>query len=338
MTDNPWRDIEPPSSTETVRARRVDAGLPWDFFWARAADRRVMLTLPHAASSSPAARLPQIRDIEVSLSDPDVHGTRTLGLKLRDHSLEDLFHTLCLDIVSAAAGAASEPDAVNTALRRTWRWHHLLRGGRSGLLSAEEQKGLIGELFVLERFLLPILPASVAIAAWLGPLGSPKDFEVSLLAIEAKARRGSARPYVAITSEHQLDSDGVDALYLHVVELSVAPDTASNSFSVSDVAARVRGRVVTEDPAVEGMFDGLLAAAGLDENDDYSDSLWVEGRSRVYAVGPDFPRITAAVAPPGVERVTYSVGLKQCEPFEVPDSQLRDVIAAVGESDADRPG
>ena len=338
MTESPWRDIEPPSSTDNVNARRVDAALPWDFFWARAADRRVMLTLLHAASSSPATRLPQIRDIEVTLSDADEHGTRTLGFKLRDSSLQDLFHTLCIDIISAAADAASEPDAVSTALRRTWRWHHLLRGGRAGLLSLEEQKGLIGELLVLERFLLPLLPASTAVAAWLGPLGSPKDFEVSLLAIEAKARRGGAGPYVAISSEHQLDSDGLDSLFLHVVDLSVAPETSSGSFSVSDVAARVRSRIMTDEPGLAGTFDGLLTAAGLDEEDDYSGSLWVEGRSRIYAVLPDFPRITAAAAPPGVERVTYAIGLNRCEPFEVPDSELRGAIAGLGEPDANRPG
>ena len=337
MTDNPWRNIEAPGDTATVYARRVDAGLPWDFFWARSADRRVMLTLRHAASSSPVTRLPHIRDIEVTLSETDEHGTRTLGLKLIDSSLQDIFHTLCVDIVSAAARAASEPDAVNTALRRTWRWHHLLREGRSGLLSPEEQKGLIGELLVLERFLLPLLPASVAVAAWLGPLGSPKDFEVGLLAIEAKARRGSARPYVAITSEHQLDSDGVDALFLHVVELSVAPETATDSFSLSDLAARVRGRIVADDPGVEGAFDGLLTAAGLQEEDNYGDALWVEGRSRVYAVGADFPRITSTAIPPGVERVRYSVALNRCEPFEVPGSELREAIVGLGESDADGP-
>ena len=148
-------------------------------------------------------RLPQIRDIEVTLSDTDQHGTRTLGLKLRDSSLQDIFHTLCVDIVSAAARAASEPDAVNTALRRTWRWHHLLRGGRSGLLSPEEQKGLIGELLVLERFLLPLLPASVAVAAWLGPLGSPKDFEVGCW-------RSRPRP-VAAARGHTCDHFGAPA-------------------------------------------------------------------------------------------------------------------------------
>lgn len=335
MPDNPWREIEPPTSIHTVNARRIDAGLPWDFFWARAVDGRVMLTLRHEASSSPTTRLPQIRDIEVTLSVADEQRKRTLGLKLRESSLQDVFHTLCLDIVSAAAHAVSEADAVNTTIRRTWRWHHLLRSGRSGLLSPEEQQGLIGELLVLERYLLPLLPASVAVGAWLGPLGSPKDFEVGLLAIEAKARRRSSGPHVTITSEHQLDSHGLDSLYLHVVELNIAPETDSASFSLSEVAARIRSRILADDPSAAIAFDGLLTAAGLEAEHDYSNSCWVEERSRVFVVGPDFPRITVTDILPGVERVTYSVTLGRCEPFEIINSKLRDAIAGLGEPNAD---
>ena len=335
MSDSPWRDIEPPTSIHTANARRIDADLPWDFFWARAVDGRVMLTLQHAATSGPAARLPQIRDIEVTLSEADAHGTRTLGFKLRDSSLRDLFHTLCLDIVSTTANAVSEADAVNTALRRTWRWHHLLRGGRSDLLTSEQQKGLIGELLVLERYLLPLLPASIAVEAWCGPLDAPKDFEVGLLAIEAKARRGSSQPRITITSEHQLDSAGVHYLFLHVVDLSAAPETASESFSVSDVASRIRKRIVADDPDVAGIFDGLLTAAGLVPEHDYSNMCFVEGQSRVFNVDDGFPRITATDILPGVERVNYSIMLGLCKAFEVPNSDLHDAIVKLGESDAD---
>ena len=87
---------------------------------------------------------------------------------------------------------------------RTWRWHHLLRGGGSTLCyRLEEQKGLLGELLVLERpFCCLTSGASTAVAAWRGPLGSPKDFEIGRVAIEVKARRGGAiARHVAITSE-----------------------------------------------------------------------------------------------------------------------------------------
>ena len=136
---------------------------------------------------------------------PDESDTQLLALKLLDSNQRDIFQTLCLDIISTAAQADSEAEAVSAALMRTWRWHHLLRVGRGTLLSPEEQKGLLGELFVLERLLLPRMDASSAVTAWRGPLGAPKDFEIARVAIEAKTRRGGATPSLSITSESQLD-------------------------------------------------------------------------------------------------------------------------------------
>ena len=315
MTENPWREIQPPSIVDSVNARRVDAELPWNFFWARGADRSVLLTLRHAEESAPVTPLPKLRGIEVTLSPPDQANTRILVLKLLDSSQQDIFHSLCWDIISAAARAESEAEAVSVALMRTWRWHHLLRGGRGALLSPEEQKGLIGELLVLERVLLPHIEASAAVTAWRGPLGSPKDFEIGRLAIEVKARRGGATPSVAITSEDQLDERGVDSLFLYVVELNEAPEDATDGLTVRDVADRVRQHIFALDPGAAGVFDALTAAAGLGPEDDYSHYRWLEGQSHVYLVASEFPRIAGSDVRQGVSYVRYAVSLHDCEPF-----------------------
>ena len=169
-TENPWREISAPSLATSVNARRVDANLPWNFFWARAADNAILLTMSLSGESVPSTPLPRLKDIEVSISPPDDRGSRILAFKLHDNSQQDLFHTLCQDIISASGTSATEGEACSIALMRTWRWHHLLRGGGSGL-SAEEQRGLLGELRVLEQLLLPELSASAAVEAWRGPLG-----------------------------------------------------------------------------------------------------------------------------------------------------------------------
>ena len=95
MAEDPWAEIAPPSISDSVAARRVDANLPWDFFWARGADRRVFLTLSHATESAPSTPLPRLRDIEMTLSPPDQANTRILALKLLDPGQQDIFHTLC---------------------------------------------------------------------------------------------------------------------------------------------------------------------------------------------------------------------------------------------------
>ena len=335
MTEDPWREIERPSIADSVTARRVDAELPWGFFWARGADRSVLLTLSHAAESSPVVPLPSLRDIEVTLSAPDRTRTRILALRLLDPGQLDIFHTLCMDIVAASRQATSESEAVSVALMRMWRWHHLLRSGRNALLSPVEQKGLIGELLALERLLLPQAEVSAAVSAWHGPLDSPKDFEIGRVAIEVKARRGGGAPFVAIASEDQLDASGIDALYLYVVELNEAPEDAVDGVTVSVVANRVRERIFPLDPGAAGVLETLLSAAGLRPEDDYSNFHWLEGPGRLYRVMDGFPRIVRGELRSGVSYVRYSVSLAECELFTALESDLAETLAHMGGAFAD---
>ncbi len=322
MIDDPWKDLAPPNAADAINARRVDSDIPWGFFWARGVDHKCLLVLQHAADSTPRGRLPKMKGIDVAISMGNRDSDRMLVIRLLDSAQRDIFYRLCKDIVAGASGAASEKEVVEVVLNRTWRWHHLLRGGSDGRLSAEEQKGLIGELLVMERYLLSQLSALDAVAAWRGPLGAPKDFEIGRVCIEAKARRGAATPFIAINSEHQLDDTGTDALFLHVVDLDQAPSDTNEGFSVTQVADRVRNKIAAIDNGTVDAFESLLLAAGFKWEDDYSISLWMEGSSRLYKVLGEFPRITAQDVTSGISNVVYSISLADCEPFLVPGDIL----------------
>lgn len=325
-TENPWRGIDSPSAADVVNARRVNADLPWDFFWARDADRRVLLTMRHAERSSAGIRLPNLRGVEVTLSPVDGDNTRTLVFRLLEATQQDIFHTLCLDIVSAASKATTEPEAVAVALMRTWRWHRLLRGGGSARLSRQEQMGLLGELFVLEHVLLPSLGASDTVGAWRGPLGSPKDFEIGLVQVESKAHRAGATPKITITSEDQLDASGLDALFLHVLELNQSTEHDEDAASVCDVADRILGQLFLTSPPAAELFETLLLAAGLDPEDDYSDFRWSEGDTNLYLVNDEFPRITRGELRSGVSDVRYCISLHECAQFKTSVSALAGIL------------
>jgi hypothetical protein len=318
MNEDPWSSISKPDAALLLAMRRVSPQNRWDFFWGRDQAGKCLLVLTHDAGSTPAGKLPRPRGLSVEMSDP-AEGRRAMLLKLIDGSQRDIFHNLAIDIISAAEAFASEPEAVSVAVARTWRWHHLLKGGGSGKLSEEEQKGLIGELLVIKRHLLPIMAPLAAISAWRGPLGSPKDFEIGRLAIEAKARRGSATPFVRISSEHQLDTSGCDRLFLHVVELDRLLDDAGSAktLSITSLTADIRSIIDATDRSAIEMFEACLASAGVTQTTDYEDDLWVEGRTRMFDVSGDFPRITPASAGPGVRGVQYEVDLTACEPFAV---------------------
>ena len=324
--NNPWESIDRPSVADVMHARRVDPDIPWHFFWARDVDNRVILTLRHSEASSPQYPLPNLRGVEVSLSQTDNSGSRTLVFALTDQNQQHIFLSLCLDIVSAASTAATEAEAVSTVLLRTWRWHHLLRSGGDGKLTMQEQMGILGEMFVLEHILLPSLGSSDAVAAWRGPLGSPKDFEIGLVHVESKAHRAGATPKITITSENQLDASGLDALFLHVLELNQATGHDENAVSVRDVADRIIGQLYNQSPPTAGLFETRLLAAGLDPEDDYSDIQWSEGDANVYLVNDEFPRITWGELRTGVSDVRYSISLAECARFKTSVHALADFL------------
>jgi hypothetical protein len=331
MTEDPWKNLTPPSAANAINAKRVDAEAPWGFFWARGIDGDCLFVIQHSVEATPTSRLPRLQGVEVSDSEWLDGHSRILIFRLEDSAQRDLFHQLCLDIVSCAAQAPTEREAVRLSIARTWRWHHLLRGGGDHRLSPEEQKGLIGELLVIERHLLPHIGCADAVSAWGGPLGAPKDFAIGRGCIEVKARRGAAPPHVKISSESQLDESDIGALLLYVVDLDRAPSDAPGCFSLNEVALRVRDMIAGLDQGALEAFEGLLAASGFRWADDYTDVLWLEGAHRVYRVTDGFPRITASQLCAGVSEVRYSILLTECQPYLTGVDALESLVK--GESD-----
>jgi len=325
-SDDPWHDLAPPLKAATVNARRIDDTNQWDFFWGRDSDGRCLLILRHGVGSSPTDRLPRLKGVEVFLHTISAKEKPSLVLRLLDASLRDIFHRLCLDIVASASGAATETEAVAIALARTWRWHHLLRGGSSGLLSTDEQKGLIGELFVMERYLLTSLGPSNGLAAWRGPLGGAKDFVVGRTAIESKVRATSDRANVFVSSEFQLDDSDVAALFLHVSVLDPAPAADDQGFTVTDVAVRLRKPFAESDERLAARFDALLAAAGFWYSDDYVHARWVSGGQSIYRVAGNFPRLTPSTVPASIATVSYTVSLAACGHFLATPKDLEQAL------------
>ena len=284
MSYDPWREIKPPKSTAALNSIRVDPDIRWNFFWARDGDRRCLLVLNYTVESPRKPKLPKLKEIEVRLFKPLDSHQGTIVFRLLDSAHRDVFYRLCSDIIKGASTAETEQEALEISIQRTWRWHHLLRGGGDGRLSNEEQKGLIGELLVLEKYLLPNLSARDSLISWQGPFGATKDFEIGRTCIEAKARKGAAMPWVRISSEHQLDTSGIDNLFLFVVDLDRTTEAKDDGESLTQIARRILNLIQSEDEDALDIFEERLQAAGFQWHHDYSSDLWVEGRKRLYAV------------------------------------------------------
>lgn len=318
MTDHEtvWDNLSPGA----IDARRVDPAGRHDYFWVVSDRTEPGLLLRLAQETDEVKPLPKMRNLDVAYRD--TAGGKALVLLLRDGEQRELFASLCHDIVRAGEEATDNQGALQRSVRRTLRWHHLLRGGKSDLLSIEEQRGLLGELQFLGR-LVALLDPRAAIEAWKGPAGSAKDFELDGCLVEVKARRGAAKPFVQISSEDQLAD--VDGCRLFLVVSSVDAAIKPNGQSLTDHVL-VLDKVFAEgDPEAYRLWEEAIIATGFQFEDDYSDRRWSIGKCVEFEVTDGFPRITTPVAA-GVSGVRYSISLDACSPFTSPAGSLDDLI------------
>lgn len=313
---NPWDGL----TSGAVDARRVDAAGQWDFFWWISDRSEPAMILRLATGSAEIAPLPNMRSLDIRYRD--VPGARALVILLRDPEQEELFATLCRDLVNAGEAAQTESDALARSIRRTLRWHHLLRGGRSGLLSVEEQRGLVGELHFLSH-LCGLIGPRAAIESWKGPEGSAKDFEIDGCLVEVKARRGAARPHVQISSEDQLADVPGTRLFLNVYDVDAAIKPAG--LNLTDHVRTAEEAFRNADMTAYGLWEAAIEAIGFNFEDDYSERRWTVGRVQHFEVAGAFPRIDVPV-PTGVGSVRYSIALDACQPFLVEAGALDAII------------
>ena len=306
--EGPWDRIEPGV------AHRVDRLGHHDFFWTRMPDRSPALILHLDEAVKPVQPLPKLRHVGAIYRT--VEGRNSYCLTLADRSHLDLFETLCRDVVGAAEAADDLQSALQRAVRRTFRWHHLLRGGGHGL-SLEEQRGLVGELALLRELVGEVGPMS-AVEAWRGPQDSAKDFELPGLYIECKARRSAAHPKIRISSEAQLMDIPGAKLFLRVQDV----DTALGGEGM-DLAKHVMltGTLFEDDFIAYDIWEQRLFGTGFDPEDVEIERKWHLGAIRMFEVRDDFPRLVPPL-PTGVEAVEYGVRLDDCVAFQT-SNQLK---------------
>lgn len=303
--NNPWYGLE----AGKIDTRRVDASARWNWFWAVMPRNDMALVLQLSELPDPLPDLPKLRNLEIRFQT--LPGGPILYVRLKDSAQLELFETLCRDVMAAGELASTEAEALERAIGRTFRWHYLLRGGKLEALTEEAQKGLIGEIEIL-KLLMASLGAKPALAAWTGPSGAPKDFELKADCIEVKARRGASQPFVKIASEHQLADVPDRRLWLSV--LAVDKVQHPHGRTLTEYVCEVTELLERTEPSAIMDWDLHLVDAGYDTLHDYSAWRWIVSSPEFHSVAEGFPRITAPV-PLGVSGVTYALALSACTPF-----------------------
>ena len=133
--------------------------------------------------------------------------------------------------------------------------------GKKPRLSKEDQRGLVGELIILQKILS--MGSLNLIDNWKGPDHGLRDFEFERLDLEVKTTMKDP-PVVSINDPEQI-SPSTKALYLIVVQLLPFDD----GFSLPDVVRKTKDMLKSNPAHMEKYFMLLNGAGYLDSDEPY---------------------------------------------------------------------
>lgn len=277
--------------------------------------------LGHALLQIRAAAKPPLPEVsELVLVTRDEHdGHWLLSLNLQDHRFAEIFMRLTAHLVAASRRDASPDAAWATVAAVLENWKRLLRPRPLGLMSLDELRGLVGEVWTLEHRFASSMPASDALAGWLGPLGAPQDFWYEASGFHEAKSIGPTAPFIKISSAQQLDEPDMELFVLHVPQVDESEPGATNLIALVD---KVLASLAAESSPSEELLM-RLQRLGVDRDKAFYKETWFRVTTvELFRIGSDFPAIRSSELPAGIERVRYGLDRKAIAPFLVSSERL----------------
>jgi hypothetical protein len=289
--------------------------------------RRALL-LPVPINAVPARRdWPDCKGLEIFTVV--IAGQPHLGVRLHDRSTADVFGALAEDVAPRVAQSGSPNLAASVLLGRLRRWQKFLEAGTAGLTPAEH-RGLYGELHCLRKHLLAVLGPQ-AVMGWRAPLATHQDFQYALAAVEVKTTAAKQPQMVRVTSERQLDTTGIRALFLHAVvvdERDVEEAVSGPGETLPGLIQYLREILGDESLLAEAFEDALLKAGYLNAHaEKYSNRRFAVRKELTFRIKEGFPAIVERDLPQGTGNVAYDLSLAACQPFSVDPTEMATEIA-----------
>lgn len=311
-----------------TRERRIPIDGPCDLFiGVHKPDNTRSFRIRFSADTvPPLPELPDFKGATVRQYFAPEEGCERLIVELRllGPAFNEVFATLVDDISRCLAGITAEDQAAATIARRLITWQRLLERHNPEGLSAEEQRGLYGELWFMRERLFPHLPPMQVVGAWTGPARIAKDFQVAGCAVEVKTTAAKQHQHLQITSEKQLDDTGLTAMFLFHLSLEVSSGAGE---TLPEMVQRTRQWAGPDAAAALLLEDKLRDGGYWDVHQHRYAAGYICREFNLFRVQEGFPRLTERDLPPGVGDLRYSVSVAECRHFPGDPEELRALIS-----------
>jgi len=233
-------------------------------------------------------------------------GRWTISLALIDRQYQDMFVLFCGDIIDSSRNIRNKDRAAQFVVLRYHEWKKMLANSKGGLLSAEEIKGLLGEMYILDTELMSRYGPEEAALSWTGPQLAHQDFIIADTWYEVKTV-SSGRDSVNVSSIEQLDTESKG--HLIVVFADKTSLTNERLINLNMVYYRLLSRLLNDE--VKESFSNTLLKYGYYPRPEYEDadySFEVKDIQR-YLVKDDFPCLRRSELPASVIKAEYILSL-----------------------------
>lgn len=251
-----------------------------------------------------------LSELKVSLfNDASFPKSKILIIQLnnRESRVNDIFASICANIVNSIIDAASEKEGVRLVTTQMRKWKELFSKRRIQKLSAQEQQGLFGELFFLRKLLLLPIDKTTSLGFWVGPEMAPKDFQSDMWAVEVKTTAAKSHSGIAINGELQLDEANTEKLYLLNL---VVEYLQQDGQTLPEIIAIIRQLLESNIKAANAFESKLLLSGYFDlDEDSYKERHYYICREQYFQVKDEFPRIKKDELRLGVSEVKYNISL-----------------------------
>lgn len=311
-----WATQQKDGSTNISRTRLEGIQYPACFAGTNLITDQLLFIMEISATTDiPDMKQFRFKGVEMFTLDMEEPETRELYIYLLDIELKDIYTLFIQNILDEITICFSEEEALRNTFNTIAKWKKLFDKIMFEGLSAEQQKGLIGELLFIDYLLDNGLPAPRILNSWTGIDFTEQDFRFGKTGIEIKFT-SSKHPCIKITNENQLDIQDMEHLFLVLYSASEVKD---GGITLPGLVEQIRMKLENQAKAEElNHFNGMLLLLGYSESDasHYKKRYSIK---QVYAfkITEEFPRITRNNLPTGIYNVSYHIELSSVENYKI---------------------
>lgn len=240
----------------------------------------------------------------------------SISLSLKDDTYAEMFVLFCGDIIDSSRSIRDKKKAARFITNRYNEWRNMLANAKNELLSGEEAKGLLGEMYFLDLNLMDHFGAEKAALSWMGPKGAHQDYIVDDTWYEIKTV-SSGREEIRISSIEQLDCENRGKLV--IVYADKTSLTNERAINLNVLYRRLMSRFSDDDAKAE--FCNMLLRYGYYPRREYETEEYtyeVKGIS-YYSVPNTFPCLRRSGLPYSIVKAEYYLSLPAIQEYREDD-------------------